>query len=72
LSIGLSIGLVATVAFDRLFSDPETRSASSVQMMDVTALLAIVLSIAAVAVVACVVPIRRAARVDPIDALRAS
>ena len=70
LSIGLAIGLVATLAFDRLFGDPETRSTSSVQMMDATALVAIVLSIAAVAVVACLVPIRRAARVDPLVALR--
>jgi hypothetical protein len=70
LSIGLALGLVATLAFDRLFSDPATRSASSVQMMDVTALVAIVMSIAVVAVIACLVPIRRAARVDPLVALR--
>ena len=70
LSIGLAVGLVATLAFDRLFSDPATRPASRVQMMDPSALLAIVLAIAAVAVIACVVPIRRAARVDPLVALR--
>jgi putative ABC transport system permease protein len=72
LSIGLAVGLVGVLAFDRLFSDPATRLASSVQMMDATALVAIVLSIAAVAIIACLVPIRRAARVDPIEALRAS
>jgi putative ABC transport system permease protein len=71
LSIGLAVGLVGTLAFDRLFSDPATRAASRVQMMDATALVAIVLSIAAVAVIACLVPIRRAARVDPLVALRA-
>ena len=70
LSIGLAVGLVGVLAFDRLFSDPATRSEDSVHMMDVTALVAIVLSIAAVAVIACLVPIRRAARVDPLVALR--
>jgi predicted permease len=70
LSIGLAIGLVGALAFDRLFSDPATRAASRVHMMDPIALLAIVLSIAAVAVIACLVPIRRAARVDPLVALR--
>jgi len=70
LSIGLAVGLVGALAFDRLFSDPTTRAASRVHMMDPIALLAIVLSIAAVAVIACLVPIRRAARVDPLVALR--
>jgi predicted permease len=70
LSIGLAVGVVGALAFDRLFSDPATRAASSVHMMDATALAAIVLSMAAVAVAACLVPIRRAARVDPLIALR--
>ena len=70
LSIGLAVGLVGALAFDRLFSDPTARAASRVHMMDPIALLAIVLSIAAVAVIACLVPIRRAARVDPLVALR--
>jgi putative ABC transport system permease protein len=70
LSIGLAVGLVGTLAFDRLFSDPTTRPVSIVHMMDATPLVAIALSIAAVAVIACLVPIRRAARVDPLVALR--
>ena len=68
LSVGLALGLVGALAFDRAFSDPETEAATGVQMMDAGALALIVLSIAAVAVVACLVPIRRATRVDPIDA----
>jgi putative ABC transport system permease protein len=70
LRIGLAVGLLGALAFDRLFSDPATRAVSRVHMMDPIALLAIVLSIAAVAVIACLVPIRRAARVDPLVALR--
>jgi putative ABC transport system permease protein len=71
LSIGLALGLVGTLAFDRLFNDPGNQPASVVRMMDPGALALIVLSILAVAIVACLVPIRRAARVDPLVALRA-
>jgi putative ABC transport system permease protein len=70
LSIGLAVGLVGVLAFDRLFSDPATRLASGIHMMDLGALLLIVLSMTVVAVIACLVPIRRAARVDPLVALR--
>jgi putative ABC transport system permease protein len=70
LSIGLAFGLVGAVAFDRTFTDPVTRAASGVQITDAGALFAIVLSIAAIAVIACLVPIRRATRVDPLVALR--
>jgi putative ABC transport system permease protein len=72
LSVGLALGLVGTMAFDRAFTDPVNRAATGVGMMDPPALALIVLSIAAVAVVACLVPLLRAARVDPIEALRAS
>ncbi len=41
-------------------------------MNDPGALALIALAIIVVAVIACLVPIRRAARVDPIQALRAS
>ena len=43
------------LAFDRLFSDPATRLASGIHMMDLDALLLIVLSITVVAVIACLV-----------------
>ena len=72
LSIGLALGLLATLAFDRLFNDPGNQPASVVRMMDPGALALILLSILGVAIFACLAPIRRAARVDPIDALRAS
>jgi putative ABC transport system permease protein len=72
LAIGLALGVAGAIAFDRLFSDPTVQSAQDIRMMDAGALAAILLSITAVAVVACVVPIRRAARVDPSEALRAS
>ena len=69
LSIGLVLGLVAAQAFDRLLNAPVTQ-AEAVQMNDAGVLALIVLSIAAVAVVACLAPIRRATRVDPLVALR--
>jgi putative ABC transport system permease protein len=72
LAIGLALGVAGAIAFDRLFNDPTVQSAQDIRMMDAGALAAILLSITAVAVVACVVPIRRAARVDPIDVLRTS
>jgi putative ABC transport system permease protein len=70
LSIGLALGLVATLAFDRLFNAPVDQSAATVRMDDGGTLVLIVCSILAVAVMACLVPIRRAARVDPLVALR--
>jgi hypothetical protein len=70
LSIGLAFGVIGALAFDRTFSDPNTRPANGVHMMDATAVLAIVVAITVVAVVACLVPIRRATRVDPLVALR--
>jgi putative ABC transport system permease protein len=70
LSIGLVLGLVATLAFDRLFNAPVDQSAARVRMDDAGTLALIACSILAVAVLACVVPIRRAMRVDPLLALR--
>jgi putative ABC transport system permease protein len=67
---GVALGLVATLAFDRLFNDPGNQAASAVSMTDPGALTLIVLSILAVAIVACLAPIRRATRVDPLIALR--
>jgi putative ABC transport system permease protein len=69
LSIGLGVGIVCTLAFDRAFN-PSGQASASVRMTDPVALTLIVLSIAAVAVVACLVPIRRATSLDPVEALR--
>jgi putative ABC transport system permease protein len=70
LSIGLALGLLATLAFDRLFNAPVDQVAGSVRMDDGSMLVLIAISILVVAVMACLVPIRRAARVDPLVALR--
>ena len=72
LGIGLALGLLATLAFDRLFNTPVDQVAGSVRMDDGVMLVLIAIAILVVAVMACLVPIRRAARVDPIEALRAS
>jgi hypothetical protein len=71
LAVGLALGLVGALAFDRTFNDPANRGATNVSMVDPGALLLILLAMCSVAVVACLVPIRRAARVDPLVALRA-
>jgi putative ABC transport system permease protein len=71
LSAGLALGLIGALAFDRAFNDPANQAATGVHMMDAGALAFIALSIVGVAVIACLVPIRRAARVDPLVALRA-
>ena len=70
LGIGLALGLLATLAFDRLFNTPVDQVAGSVRMDDGVMLVLIAISILVVAVMACLVPIRRAARVDPLVALR--
>jgi putative ABC transport system permease protein len=72
LSIGLALGVVATLAFDRLFNAPVDQSAARVRMDDPGMLVLIAFSILSVAMLACFAPIRRAARVDPIAALRSS
>ena len=70
LSLGLAVGVAGTFAFDRAFGDPANAAAEKVQMTDPVMLALIILSIAAIAVVACLVPLRRAVSVDPVEALR--
>jgi len=70
LSVGLAIGIAGAIAFDRAFNEP-VNSAARIQMDDPGSLALIILSIVIVAVVACVVPIRRATTLDPVETLRA-
>jgi predicted permease len=70
LGIGLALGLLATLAFDRVFNTPVDPVAGRVRMDDAVVLMLIAISVLVVAVLACLLPIRRAARVDPLVALR--
>jgi len=60
LGLGIVVGIACTVAWDRLFGD----LATPMDLALVTTLLV------AVATAACLVPVRRATRVDPLTALR--
>jgi hypothetical protein len=66
LAVGLVLGIGCIHAFERLFDDPE----QPVAMTDVATLVPLIAVVVLVAVVACLIPARRAARVDPIAALR--
>ena len=66
LSASFALGLVAVLAYDRLFN-----SGTDNRLAEPSALALTMLAIVIVALVACLVPIRRAARVDPLVALRA-
>jgi putative ABC transport system permease protein len=65
LSAGFALGLFAVLAYDRMFN-LETDN----RLAEPGALALTMLAIVIVALVACLVPIRRAARVDPLVALR--
>jgi predicted permease len=65
-ALGLGIGLTAALAFGRVMS----RFLYGVQPADPATLAGVVAVLALVALTACVVPARRATRVDPLVALR--
>jgi putative ABC transport system permease protein len=65
--IGLALGLVAAVTFGRVME----RFLYGITPADPITLAGVVGVLAAVALVACVMPARRATRVDPLVALRA-
>jgi ABC-type antimicrobial peptide transport system permease subunit len=72
LAIGLGFGIAGTLAFDRAFTDRTIAALESVRVTDPVFMALIILAIAAIAVVACIMPIRRAASTDPIVALRST
>ena len=70
LTLGLGFGIAATLAFDRVFNDPATAAVERVHMTDPMVMSLIILAIASIAVAACFAPLRRAVKLDPVDALR--
>ena len=64
--IGVGVGVVAAIGLTRFLSS----LLFEVQAGDVTTFAVVVLSLLAVALLACYIPARRAARVDPLVALR--
>jgi ABC-type antimicrobial peptide transport system permease subunit len=67
IAIGLTLGLAISVALRRVLPG----AIEGITPHDPAALAAIVLLLTAVSIAACVVPARRATRVDPLVALRA-
>jgi putative ABC transport system permease protein len=67
LGMGLVAGVLFTFVFDRLFTD----AAQQDRMTDLIVLVPIVGVIVTVAIAACILPIRRAVYLDPVEALRA-
>jgi putative ABC transport system permease protein len=70
LGAGLGVGIGAAVAFDRAFNQSSRTGIGRIDMTEPGALALITLSIVVAAVVACLVPIRRATTLDPVETLR--
>jgi len=65
-AIGLGIGLVTSVVFGRLLGGLLFGTSAT----DVVTLSLVVAALSAAALVACIIPARRAVRVDPVEVLR--
>ncbi|MBI3261622.1 MAG: FtsX-like permease family protein [Acidobacteria bacterium] len=66
LALGFVAGVVCTVGWDRMFSSGR----AEVRMTDPPSLAIVAAVLIVVATLACLVPIRRATRVDPVAAIR--
>jgi predicted permease len=64
--VGLAVGIVVTLAFGSAIS----KLLYQVHAADPLTFVAVTLLLAGVAVLACLIPARRAARIDPMEALR--
>jgi predicted permease len=66
LALGFAAGIICTIAWQRTFGSPGSeRQATDPQTLGATAAI-----LAVTAVIACVVPARRATRLDPVAAIR--
>ena len=65
-AIGIGIGVVGAIALTRYL----TSMLFGVKPIDVVTFIAVAVVLALVVLVACLVPARRATRIDPLEALR--
>ena len=66
LGVGFTLGLLGIVAWDRAFFSGQANA----RITDPFSLVIVVGTVAAVTIAACFIPARRAARLDPVTALR--
>jgi ABC-type antimicrobial peptide transport system permease subunit len=66
--LGLVLGLAGSIAWDAAFSSGRVE----LKLVNPDVLIPIAALLAGATVAACLIPVRRATRVDPVDALRQS
>jgi len=64
--VGIGIGTVGAIAVTRYL----TTLLFGVKPIDVVTFIAVAIALAVVVFVACLIPARRAAKIDPLEALR--